>query len=85
MKVYTRKGDEGQTGLLGGTRVPKHHPRIEAYGTLDELNSFIGLLHDHVADPSARALLQRIQCIRCGQPPADPETNKFPLPVIDHH
>ena len=61
MKVYTRKGDEGQTGLLGGTRVPKHHPRIEAYGTLDELNSFIGLLHDHVADPPARALLQRIQ------------------------
>lgn len=86
MKVYTRKGDEGQTGLLGGTRVPKHHPRIEAYGTLDELNSFIGLLHDHVADPSARALLQRIQSALFAvgsHLSADPETNKFPLPVID--
>lgn len=46
MKIYTRTGDKGQTGLLGGTRVPKHHARIEAYGTLDELNSHIGLLRD---------------------------------------
>jgi cob(I)alamin adenosyltransferase len=46
MKVYTRKGDDGSTGLIGGTRVPKDHVRIEAYGTVDELNSHIGQLRD---------------------------------------
>lgn len=44
MKLYTKTGDKGQTGLIGGTRVPKNDIRIEAYGTIDELNSFIGLL-----------------------------------------
>ena len=44
MKIYTKTGDKGQTSLIGGTRVPKHHLRIEAYGTVDELNSWIGLL-----------------------------------------
>lgn len=44
MKVYTRKGDEGKTSLIGGSRVPKDHIRIEAYGTVDELNSAIGAL-----------------------------------------
>jgi len=43
MKIYTKTGDEGQTGLFGGPRVPKDHLRIEAYGTIDELNSVIGL------------------------------------------
>lgn len=46
MKIYTKTGDKGQTSLLGGSRVPKHHLRIESYGTLDELNSHIGLLRD---------------------------------------
>ena len=46
MKIYTKKGDDGTTGLLGGTRVPKHHLRIEAYGTVDELNSYLGILRD---------------------------------------
>jgi cob(I)alamin adenosyltransferase len=46
MKIYTKTGDEGQTSLLGGTRVSKGHERIEAYGTVDELNSWIGLLAD---------------------------------------
>jgi len=46
MKVYTKTGDKGSTLLIGGTRVPKHHIKIEAYGTVDELNSFIGLLRD---------------------------------------
>lgn len=45
-KIYTKTGDKGQTSLIGGTRVPKHHIRIEAYGTVDELNSFIGLIRD---------------------------------------
>ncbi len=46
-KIYTKTGDKGETSLIGGTRVPKYHPRIEAYGTVDELNSFIGLIRDH--------------------------------------
>lgn len=46
MKIYTKTGDKGQTSLLGGSRVPKHHLRIESYGTIDELNSYIGLLRD---------------------------------------
>jgi cob(I)alamin adenosyltransferase len=46
MKVYTRKGDKGTTGLIGGTRVPKYALRIDSYGTVDELNSYIGLLRD---------------------------------------
>ncbi|MEL6538562.1 MAG: ATP:cob(I)alamin adenosyltransferase, partial [Bacteroidota bacterium] len=44
MKIYTRTGDKGTTSLLGGTRVAKNHLRIEAYGTVDELNSWMGLL-----------------------------------------
>ena len=50
MKIYTRTGDKGQTGLLGGTRVPKDHARIEAYGTIDELNSHLGMLRDLATD-----------------------------------
>src|SRR5579871_5730975 len=42
-RIYTKRGDAGETGLVGGQRVPKDDPRIEAYGTVDELNSFIGL------------------------------------------
>ena len=48
MKVYTKKGDTGLTGLIGGTRVPKSSLRIDAYGTVDELNSYMGLLRDNV-------------------------------------
>lgn len=46
-KLYTKGGDKGKTSLVGGKRVPKHHIRIESYGTIDELNSFIGLLLSH--------------------------------------
>ena len=49
MKVYTKTGDKGTTLLIGGTRVPKHHIRIDAYGTVDELNSYIGWLRDKVS------------------------------------
>lgn len=52
-KIYTKTGDKGQTALLGGKKVPKSHLRIDAYGNVDELNSFIGLLKDHV-DVDAR-------------------------------
>jgi len=59
MKIYTRKGDDGTTGLLGGVRVPKHHARIDAYGNVDELNSYLGLLRDLLADaPHASFILE---------------------------
>lgn len=48
MKIYTKTGDKGATSLIGGTKVPKSHLRIESYGTVDELNSFIGLLRDQL-------------------------------------
>jgi cob(I)alamin adenosyltransferase len=48
IKIYTKTGDKGATSLIGGTKVPKSHLRIESYGTVDELNSFIGLLGDHL-------------------------------------
>ncbi len=60
MKIYTRTGDKGQTGLLGGTRVQKNDPRIEAYGTVDELNSHLGMLRD-LAAPHHQDLVITIQ------------------------
>ena len=61
MKIYTRTGDEGLTSLIGGRRVPKYHERIEAYGTVDELCCFIGLLRDQDIDQITRAFLIKIQ------------------------
>ena len=59
MKIYTKKGDTGTTQLIGGMRVPKHHHRIEAYGTVDELNSFIGLVRDqHISDQYRKILIE---------------------------
>ncbi len=60
-KIYTKTGDKGETSLIGGTRVPKYHDRIEAYGTLDELNSFVGLIRDQEIDEHTRASLIEIQ------------------------
>lgn len=60
-KIYTKGGDKGQTALIGGTRVPKHHMRIEAYGTIDELKSYIGLIRDLSTDEELRDLLFEIQ------------------------
>ena len=60
-KIYTRTGDKGQTSLIGGTRVPKFHPRIEAYGTIDELNSYIGLIRDQDIDRHFKDILLEIQ------------------------
>ena len=53
-KIYTKTGDKGTTSLIGGTKVPKSHLRIEAYGTVDELNSHIGLCKDMLADEQSR-------------------------------
>jgi cob(I)alamin adenosyltransferase len=60
-KIYTKTGDRGETSLIGGSRVPKYHDRIEAYGTLDELNSFIGLLCDQDIDDHYKDILLIIQ------------------------
>jgi len=60
-KIYTKTGDKGETSLIGGTRVPKYHERIEAYGTLDELNSFIGYLRDQLTDIHLREVLLKVQ------------------------
>jgi cob(I)alamin adenosyltransferase len=60
-KIYTKGGDKGETSLLGGTRVRKYHERIEVYGTLDELNSFIGLLRDQPMDQHYKNVLLNIQ------------------------
>jgi len=60
-KIYTKTGDAGKTSLIGGTKVPKSHIRINAYGTVDELNAYIGLLGDQLADMHSRELLREIQ------------------------
>ncbi|HJP64344.1 MAG TPA: ATP:cob(I)alamin adenosyltransferase, partial [Mucilaginibacter sp.] len=61
MKIYTKTGDKGQTSLIGGTRVPKYHLRIESYGTVDELNSYIGMIRDQNIAEHDKGLLKEIQ------------------------
>jgi len=61
MKIYTKTGDQGITSLFGGTRLPKHHIRIESYGTVDELNAFIGLVRDQLENEALKAELKTIQ------------------------
>lgn len=61
MKIYTKTGDKGTTALFGGTRVPKHHIRIDSYGTVDELNSHIGLIRDQKIDELSKNILVKIQ------------------------
>ncbi|WP_282179558.1 cob(I)yrinic acid a,c-diamide adenosyltransferase [Maribacter stanieri] len=61
MKIYTKTGDDGTTGLFGGTRVAKHHIRIDSYGTVDELNSWLGLIRDQKIDPIYQQQLITIQ------------------------
>jgi cob(I)alamin adenosyltransferase len=67
MKIYTRTGDDGTTSLAGGRRVPKFHPRIEAYGSVDELTSWIGLLRDYPGNESRKEILIYIghQLMKC--------------------
>ena len=61
MKIYTKTGDKGSTSLIGGTKVPKSDLRIEAYGTVDELNSYTGLCKDLLTDDHGKKILQEIQ------------------------
>lgn len=59
--IYTKTGDKGTTSLVGGTRVPKTHIRLEAYGTIDELNSHLGLLQTYLTDNADKQLISRVQ------------------------
>lgn len=60
-KIYTKTGDKGETSLFGGKRLPKSHLRIESYGTVDELNSYLGLVRDLVEQAEIKGLLKDIQ------------------------
>ena len=83
MKIYTKTGDEGLTSLIGGTRVPKYDLRIESYGTVDELNSYIGMIRDH--DISQKDTLKEIQdrLFTIGAALAsDPEKSKMKIPDL---
>lgn len=84
MKIYTKKGDEGLTSLIGGDRVSKNHLRIEAYGTVDELNSFIGVVKDQLNSETDRNLLKEIQddLFVIGSHLASASNSKMKLPVI---
>ena len=85
MKIYTKTGDKGQTSLIGGTRVAKYHIRIESYGTVDELNSYIGLIADQEIDAHAKQILKQIQdrLFTIGSSLAsDPEKSKMIIPDL---
>ena len=87
MKVYTKKGDQGQTSLLGGTRVSKSHLRIESYGTVDELNSYLGLVRDHLTDDKEtvdRIISVQDHLFTMGSQLAnDPEHSNFKAPSLE--
>lgn len=78
MKIYTKGGDKGETGLFGGDRVSKDSLRIDSYGTIDELNSFIGLAFLEVKDEEIKGILKRIQnqLFTLGSDLAAPDTEK---------
>ena len=61
MKIYTKKGDKGESSLLGGTKVRKNNIRLEAYGTIDELNAYIGYIHDQEISENHKAILLKVQ------------------------
>lgn len=61
IKIYTKTGDAGKTSLIGGTKVAKSHIRIDSYGTVDELNSFIGMVSDQLNDKHSKEVLKEIQ------------------------
>jgi cob(I)alamin adenosyltransferase len=85
MKIYTKTGDKGQTSLIGGTRVSKAHIRIDAYGTIDELNSYIGLIADQEVNNSRKDILKEIQdrLFTIGASLAsDPEKSKMKIPDL---
>ena len=85
MKIYTKTGDKGLTSLIGGTRVPKYDLRIESYGTVDELNSYIGMIRDQDIEATQKDLLKEIQdrLFTIGAALAsDPEKSKMKIPDL---
>lgn len=91
MKIYTRTGDDGTTGLLGGQRVPKSDPRLECYGTVDELNACLGLACTAMQDEKLENLIHQIQEVQrdlftlgshLAAPENDPVAKKW-LPPLD--
>lgn len=85
-KIYTRQGDQGETSLIGGTRVPKYDERVEAYGTIDELKSYIGLIRDLQIDQAHREVLFEIQDRLFTTETllaVDPRKETGPLPQLD--
>jgi cob(I)alamin adenosyltransferase len=88
-RIYTKTGDEGETGLFGGGRVRKSHPRVEAYGAVDELNAVLGLARSSVREPEIAAGLVPIQAdlfvigahLATDVPPGRPQPRLPPLPV----
>lgn len=85
MKIYTKSGDQGLTSLIGGTRVPKHDLRIESYGTVDELNSYIGMIRDFEIDQIHKDILREVQdrLFTVGASLAsDPEKSKMKIPDL---
>lgn len=84
MKIYTRTGDEGETGLFGGPRVSKDHARIEAYGTVDELGAVLGQARAQNADPEIDQVLLKIQhrLFDLGAELATPEPTKVGIPRV---
>jgi cob(I)alamin adenosyltransferase len=85
MKIYTKTGDKGYTSLIGGSRVPKYHLRIESYGTIDELNSYIGLIRDQNPNSSYQSVLKEIQdrLFTIGSVLAsDPEKSRMKVPDL---
>src|SRR5476651_1816431 len=85
MKIYTKTGDKGLTSLIGGTRVAKHHIRIECYGTVDELNSYIGLIGDQDISAHDKEILKQIQdrLFTIGSSLAsDPEKSRMVIPDL---
>jgi cob(I)alamin adenosyltransferase len=88
MKIYTKTGDEGETGLFGGPRVKKNNVRIEAYGTVDELNAVVGMVRSHGLPADVDGLLARIQneLFDLGAALATPEPEKFGIAgATDEH
>jgi cob(I)alamin adenosyltransferase len=85
MKIYTRGGDRGETALLGGGRVPKSHQRIEAYGTVDELNSLLGLVRASWSDSPIDDELAAVQSdlFEVGALLASPGSERFPGAAAD--
>ncbi len=84
MKIYTKTGDKGQTSLVGGTRVSKTHVRIEAYGTVDELNAWLGMLRDQKEGAKYAAEIEQIQerLFTIGSNLALEEPGKFSIPIL---